>query len=319
MKRVYFLSGCMLLAAAMAARAADDDWGMLKKSVASARQLPLSGTYLHQMSGLLETFRLYRAGDGDGVLERRESLDGPPREIVRTGGDVVGYAPDTKSLAAARLSAMRLFPALLPDEIDGIAQSYAVRRLTGDRIAQKDCQWFELKPRDTLRYGVRLCLENATQLPLKIMTVSPKSDVVEQYMFTDVEFGAPRNRAVLKPHYRLSYPMRTLATQVPESTAADIEVSGLPTGFRLVRAMKRSLPGQADKQVRQLIFSDGLVMLSLFVEPMMGDPRTPRVSSLHGVISTASGHQGDMQFTLVGDLPEQGMSAVARSLKISRP
>jgi sigma-E factor negative regulatory protein RseB len=48
---------------------------------------------------------------------------------------------------------------------------------------------------------------------------------------------------------------------------APSEVSGMPPGFKLLRAVQRSLPGQAERTVRHMVFSDGLVMLSLFIEP----------------------------------------------------
>jgi sigma-E factor negative regulatory protein RseB len=47
--------------------------------------LPLSGTYLHQMNASLETYRIVRAGSGDNIQEKRTSLDGPSREIIRKG------------------------------------------------------------------------------------------------------------------------------------------------------------------------------------------------------------------------------------------
>ena len=40
-----------------------------------------------------------------------------------------------------------------------------------------------------------------------------------------------------------------------------------PTGFKLVNELKRHLPGRT-AQVAQLVFSDGLAAMSVFIEPL---------------------------------------------------
>jgi len=155
--RLSHLSGVCLMGIALYAHA-DDDWVLLRKVAVAARQQPLSGTYLHQMNSSLETFRLVRSGSADNIQEKRSSLDGPSREIIRKGMELTCYAPDPRSLSAAKISAMRLFPALLPDDISNISQSYTVRHVGKDRVAQRDCNWLELRPKDSKRYVMRLCV-----------------------------------------------------------------------------------------------------------------------------------------------------------------
>lgn len=310
---------CLLWAVLLAlplVAAAEDDWQLLKRVTAAGRHQSLSGTYLHQMNGMLETFHIVRTGGPGNVLERRVALDGPPREIVRNGENLTCYAPDKKSLMAAKVSAMRLFPVMMTDDIADISQSYTLHRIGSDRVAQHDCTWLELKARDQQRYSERICAEQNTALPLKLMTLTPQNEVVEQYTFTQIEFAGPHDRSQLKPRFRLSSQLRGAAPAFRrDASGARADIAGLPPGFRLVRSANRTLSGGV-KPVRHLVFSDGLVMLSLFVEPLPADSKAPQTFNLHGAINMATARQRDQLLTLVGDLPEPTLSSLVRSIRL---
>ncbi|MBV8045624.1 MAG: MucB/RseB C-terminal domain-containing protein [Paludibacterium sp.] len=315
--------GLTLLALPLAALA-DDDWSLFQRVTDAGRQQPMSGTYLHQMKDTLETFHIVRLGGPGSVQERRVALDGPPREIVRNGEALTCFAPDKRSLLAAKISAMRLFPALMSDDVADISQSYTLRKLGPDRVAQRDCNWIEVRARDQQRYTERICADQSTSLPLKMMTLSPRNgDVIEQYTFTQIDLTPSRDKSQLKPQYKLSNQLRGPA-QPPQSAdgaASHTDVAGLPSGFKMIRSIQRTLPGGNSTQlVRHMVYSDGLVMLSLFVEPIPQDMPSAlrRVQSvnLHGAINMATNSQGDQMLTLVGDMPEPTLAALVRGLHI---
>src|SRR6185436_12556025 len=87
-----------------------------------------------------------------GEFEKLETLDGPPRTVIRSNEQVTCYLPAVKVvLIEARSRNARNFPALLPESLSGISESYQVRKDGVDRIADHDCQWIALLPRDGLR------------------------------------------------------------------------------------------------------------------------------------------------------------------------
>lgn len=308
----------MLWLAAGPAMAADD-WVLLEKAAQAAKQQALVGAYFHQIGSTSESFRLYRAVSGGVLRERRESLDGAPRDIVRSGNDVTCYAPDKDSLAAARVSASKLFPVLLPEDVSVLRAAYTLSRQGQDRVAQKDCQWVQLKPRDNaVRYTQRLCLDKTSQLPLKLVKQEGDGDVAETFSFTELDYTPARPKQ-LRSGYKLNYAMKMAASQ-PAAEAEDpgFDVKGLPTGFRLMRSMVRTLPGSADRPVRHMVFSDGLVMLSLFIEPTSSERPAGATHGSQGAISMVSSQAGDYQLTLVGEMPEPGLQAVARALRVNR-
>lgn len=308
-------AACVMLALPLAA-VADDDWALLEKAAQAAANQPLTATYLHQLGSELETFRVQRMQDGAVVRERRESLDGMPREIIRVGNELTCYAPDAKSLNAAKLSAIKLFPAVLPEDTDNLSQGYTVVRGGSDRVAQRDCQWLALKPKDgAARYTQRFCIEPQTALPLKMVTSTAKGEVVEQFAFTELQLGAPKDKAVLKPRYKQSLVLGKVGG-VQAGMQPMHDIKGLPSGFRMVRFVNRALPGH-EKAVQHYVFSDGFAKVSLFVETASGEGVSQTSATAPNGIGVASRQSGEQLLTVVGDLPEAGLQAILKSVRLS--
>ena len=294
---------------------AEDEWELLKRAGQAGRSLPLQATYTHQLGGEMETFQLFRASEDGVSRERHESVDGMPREIVRNGSDLACFAPEQRALNAARFSAIKLFPAVLPDNVAELSAAYVLSRGGMDRVAQTDCQWLLLKPRDAnLRYTQRLCVEPESALPLRVVTSGARGEVIEQFSFTELALAAPRDRGVLKPRYKLSLPLGRLgATQTPAATP--LEVKGLPIGFRLVRYAQRAMPGH-DKAVQHYVYSDGFAKLSLFVEDHPEQAAPSAATVVANGIGMASRQLGGQMLTVVGDLPEAGLQSVLKSVRL---
>lgn len=307
------LALCAVLSVPLLAYA-EDDWSLLRRAAQAGQSQLFSGSYSHQLGGELETFRVYRASEDGQVRERRESLDGLPREIVRHGNELTCYAPDSKSLSAAKLSAVKLFPAVLPEAPGELAVAYTLVRGNMDRVVERDCQWLLLKPREAnTRYSQRLCIDPATALPLKTVTLGAKGEVIEQFAFTELVLSAERDKSRLKPRYKQSLPLgRTGTTAVAN---APLEVKGMPAGFRLLRYMSRPMPGH-DEAVQHYVYSDGFAKLSLFVETSDAEvPQHPVVVAPNG-IGVASRRVGEQLLTVVGDLPEAGLQSVLKNIRL---
>ena len=65
----------------------------LERIYAATEKLSYSGTFVYQQGQQVETSRIAHVVDASGSRERLETLDGAPREIVRTGDEVVCYLP----------------------------------------------------------------------------------------------------------------------------------------------------------------------------------------------------------------------------------
>src|SRR3954464_9031446 len=92
----------VLVGAAGAAWAADgastgEAFAWLKKMAAASRQLNYSGTIVYQHGGHVETSRVvHYVNAAGGEFEKLETLDGPPREVIRSNEQVTCYLPAAK-------------------------------------------------------------------------------------------------------------------------------------------------------------------------------------------------------------------------------
>ena len=70
----------------------------LQRIYAASEKLSYSGTFVYQQGERVETSRIVHVAEPSGPRERLETLDGVPREIVRTGDEVVCYLPGSMTV-----------------------------------------------------------------------------------------------------------------------------------------------------------------------------------------------------------------------------
>src|SRR5687768_3012657 len=94
----------------------------LKKMASASRQLNYSGTIVYQQRNHVETSRVVHfVNSAGGEFEKLETLDGPPREVVRSNEQVICYLPSVKTvLIEERNRSTRNFPALVPEQLGNI-------------------------------------------------------------------------------------------------------------------------------------------------------------------------------------------------------
>ena len=175
----------------------------LKKMASASRQLNYSGTIVYQQRNHVETSRVVHfVNSAGGEFEKLETLDGPPREVVRSNEQVICYLPSVKTvLIEERNRSARNFPALVPEQLGNISESYQVLKDEVDRVAGYDCQWISLVPRDNLRYGRRFCAELGSSLPLRAQTLNEKGERLESFAFTQLTLGGTFSREKVKSKY----------------------------------------------------------------------------------------------------------------------
>jgi len=112
-----------------------DALNWLKKVAAAAHQLNYSGIYIYQYGDHIETSKITHIKDESGEHEKLEALDGSPREVIRNNAEVLCFKPDNStSVVVEKIKVEKSFPALLPEQFDGIAA-----RPHGRSCLQGDC------------------------------------------------------------------------------------------------------------------------------------------------------------------------------------
>jgi len=294
-----------------------DPLGWLQRAAASERSADYAGTFVHTNGDRTATFRITHLTVNAEENERVEPLDGPPLEIVRKNDEMFCRFPDAKTVRLDTRITARFFPSILRAEPQAVAASYDVKLGKSERILGYECQWLRLTPKDNLRFEQRVCSEISTGLVLRAKTLNAEHQVIEQYTFTELKLGPQAGRAA---DVRSSFEARVRqwrSDKQPREEARTADtgwtVTNAPAGFQKLSEIRRMMPGRA-QPVSQIVLSDGLASVSVFVEPNLAPARTDEASSEDGTTTFFSRPMGDQLVTVLGEVPLATAQQVGRSV-----
>jgi sigma-E factor negative regulatory protein RseB len=293
-----------------------DALALLRKIHDATERLSYRGTFVYQHGGRSETSRITHFADAGGDVERLEVLDGAPREIVRTRDVVRCYLPDSRVVKIERRGGDRSFPALLPERTAALARHYAIALGETRRIAGFDCRAVVLSPRDDLRYGYRLYADTKSGMLLKAVTTDAAGAPIEQFTFTQLAIGGVTRDMVKAQHATTNWRIDD-AGAVPARLAGWSLSAELP-GFHKVVELRRRM-GDA-KAVGQVVYSDGLAAVSVFIEPLEArrDPVSQAVTGM-GAIHVYSREIARFRVTVVGEAPAASVQRIANAVEYRQP
>ncbi len=284
------------------------DW--LRKIYEATQKLSYTGTFVYQRGVESETSRITRLADAQGDLEKLEVLDGLPREIVRDRDIVSCYLPESQIVKVDRRGDRRGFPALLPEQIGRLADNYTITLGGRRRIAGFDCREIVLAPRDGFRYGYRLWADRSSGMLLKAVILDEKGETIEHFTFTQLSLG-PVARERLKPSHATG-PWRVEDASVSPANLSD-EGWGFGAevlGFRKIAEVRRKL-GES-RRVGQVVYSDGLAAVSVFVEPADGRGEPVRAGLAgRGAMNIFTREVARFVVTAVGEAPAASVERIA--------
>jgi sigma-E factor negative regulatory protein RseB len=300
----------------------------LKKIQSAAQRLSYSGTFVYQQGNLMRTSRITHVLDGRNEIEKLEVLDGKPREYIRNNEEIICYVPEAKTLLVEKRVTQDVFPAILAANPADLAEHYNIRKGETGRVAGFDCQAVLLEPKDNLRYGYKLWAEKSTGLLLRAQTLNEKSEVVEQIAFAQIAIGnIDLNRA--KPSFANTRGWRVENAVMSQINLSNWSVKSVPPGFKKIHEVKRLVSDTAggdrvsgnaqptaqltQREVSQIVFSDGLAAISVFIEP--GTHSRTEGSMQQGAMNIIGKRQGDFWLTIVGEVPSAAIKQVANSIE----
>lgn len=298
---------------------------MFKKMRVAAQKYNYSGTFVYQQARQMRTSRITHLVEGENEFEKLEILDGNLREYIRRNEVVTSYLPEEKTLLVEKRVTQDVFPAIFSASLDDVVIYYHFKKGGSGRVAGFYCQSILLEPKDDLRYGYRLCVEKSTGLLLRAQTLDNENEIIEQIFFTQIEIGKiDRNR--VKPGFENVSGWRLENAAMKLVSIQDWEIKWVPPGFRKIREMKRLVsdnsapvaehskkPTVAQREIEQIVFSDGLAAISVFIEPST-QSRTEGVRQ-QGAMSILGKRQGDFWLTIVGEVPAKSIMRLANSIE----
>ncbi len=287
----------------------------------AARQSAYVGTFVVTVGNAMSSARVWHVCDGVQQMERVDVLTGTPRTTFRRNDQVVTYLTQSRVAIVEKRASLGLFPDRLTRAESSIAQFYSLRSVGRDRVAGFSTDVVQLVPLDAWRFGYRVWTEQNTGLVVKLQTLDPENNVLEQAAFSDLQLAKPLSWAELSA---MMDKTDGYLVKRPEliATSADQEGWQLKThvpGFKSVGAHRRQESGSGSVSgPLQWVFSDGLASVSLFIESF---DASRHGHSLHhnpsalGATHMQSRQLGTWWVTVVGEVPLATLRQFAHGLE----
>ena len=230
------------------------------------------GTIVYQHGARVETSRLVHLNDGGSEFEKLVNLDGPAREVIRSQGEVRCYYPDAKIVRIEPRTFRNVFPSLSPQQQKALAQFYDFRKAEAGRVA------------GARGAGVGVRAEGRPAL---------RPQVLGRHRDRPAAQGAPHQRDAARSSSSSRSPTSRSAREIdrdmvkPTWAAGAARLAGAAgrrratsscsdTGWVVGQAAARASPRSSRASARcaasrdpvaHLVYSDGLVAVSVFIEP----------------------------------------------------
>ncbi len=318
-KFIYILFSLLMPAAVIAGDIEKvEQW--LQKMHKASHTLNYSGKFVYQQGKQLSLMKIIHASGTDSEYERLISLDDVGREIIRSNGVVTCILPDSKSVVVEKARPAHQFPPEFPMKINHLKNLYRFMLDKTEMVAGRNSQKIVIAPEDQYRYGHRLWIDNETGLLLKTHLVDEHGNLLEQFMFTQIEFMDKIPEEQLKPRVigdAYTWYEAEPATETEDNADSGWVAKRLPDGFNSDMDRSHNMPNK--KLVRHLVFSDGLASVSIFIERSQKRATNLVGSSRMGAVNAYGRRLNDYYVTAVGEVPNETVKLISESVTYEAP
>lgn len=269
---------------------ADDASALLTQMRSAMHTLNYSGTLVYAQGNVLSTYQVRHANEAGAEKESVVSLE-------QAGGG----QGEVESFSLAK------FQQVQPQ----LEQVYSLDFGGNESVAGHSCRIVVARPRDRMRYLHRYCIDPVSGMLLKYSLTNPAHEVVEQMLFTSLDIASSES----VPAPRLA---RASSVADPESERDsdhndDWKFTSLPAGFQQTNNLLQAADG-SHKPVRQLVLSDGMTSISVFIAPV-GSKAQPDAALSAGAMNIFTRKLGKYDVTLVGEVPVATLVDIAKGLR----
>jgi sigma-E factor negative regulatory protein RseB len=294
----------------------------LAKMHQAAHMINYDGSFVYGLDNEMSSMQIIHSVDSNGERERLISLDGSGREVIRSGDTVTCILPDKKSVVVDKSRPDSEFPPTFPLEITELSKNYDFHFGKDGIVAGQKAVKLMIKPKDKYRYGHALWIDSKTGLLLKDHLLDDKDAIVEQFMFTQVNYPKVIKQDRLKSksdnkkftwYKAKDLKTKDLLSKNEASKSVGWQVTNVPAGF--VPGVKRHHNmTMSAMPVEHLMYSDGLSSISVFVEKKMKNSKNLIGGSTMGAVNAYGRSIGDYQVTVVGEVPHATVKLVGDSV-----
>ncbi len=274
----------------------------------AVRNIDYEGRFVYQVGDQLDAMYVVHRLQNGRSLERLVALDGKHKQVIR-GASAVACLDAHQRRISVLGAGSRLGDAPVASA-DDLGQVYRFEEGERYRVAGRPARELIIRPRDDLRFGYRIALDEATGLPLRTVVLDENGKVHSQTLFVELKTGSlvtpiERDLSALQLAEMAPSPMAAVSPPALLSEAP-LQLDKLPPGFRPIR-----LPA-SNPEVQHLLLTDGLASVSLYIEPLQGQPFEGYSSA--GAVEMYGARRGDRQVVVVGEVPRRTLDSIAQVL-----
>lgn len=304
----------LLSAGAIAAEKPGEARQWLEKMIQAAHSLSYEGIFVYVRGQQLEAMHVIHQNSQDGERQRMFSLNGSFREVVVANDQVICLNPEQQPSLGTGYRRTP-FPNL-PGRLDELTRYYDLKPLGEDRVAGMDAYIITIQPRDKLRFGYRLWLERNSGMVLRSALFDESDNILEQMMFTSVQFNPPVDPALLAPPASSTptAPSPKPALEQVDHPGWRFAEGGLPLGF--TRVMHNRLAGDGNRPAAEhIVLTDGLATVSVFLEPLQESKPLLQGPAQMGAMNAFGKVLDDYQVLAVGEVPQATVQMIVSALQ----
>ncbi len=310
------LTFCLGLVTSAFANDAAEAMAQIQKMSDAMNNKSYSGDFVYLHGTQLESMSIQHVQTANGLKERLFSLNGEAREVFRDDENLTCVWPGSQKVILDKSKQLSFSPLWIPDDVARLAKFYEFKIEGMGRVANRMGKIVFIQPKDNLRYGMRIWVDDAEGYLLKSVLLNSNNEVLEQVMFTQINhIENPELVAMnLAPKSLDNFSIVSSHTSLQENRMmpdSAWKMEKLPLGFWQESAYKKPTKSGND-YVHHMIFTDGLASLSLFIEKQSKDSLMG--SSSMGAINAYGIIVNGYAVTAVGEVPQQTVKHLVSSI-----
>lgn len=309
----------LLFSAAAWSTQALNAYQLMERMTDATEKLNYDGIFIYQRGAQIDSMRIVHKYDGQEERERLVSLSGAEREVIRGGNRVTCLFADDREVMVEKSEPRDFLSLGLTEPIEHLTASYSFNLAGQDRVAGRLATVVNILPKERNRYGYQLWIDNEFKLLLKSVILNRGGQALEQVQFVQITVSDDLPDTLLDTEiggtgftwHTNSDPDNTAATVVETSGWA---VNWVPAGFRM-RNHRVQKMSESDMPVSHMVYSDGLAMVSVFVEKLMDKSQSLQGFSSMGAVNAFSRVADSYQIIVVGEVPLPMVRKIATSVE----
>lgn len=273
------------------------------------------GIFVHQAGNQTQSVEIVHGTHEGAIWERLLHLDGMVREVIRRGEALYCINPD-HTVEQIQQQGSSPFANKELGSTRQLSKAYDFRSLGKQRIAGRLVHGIQLVPKDASRHFYQLWLDSETTVPLRTELISRQGQVLERYQFS---YFMPKSKFEAE-----RYEPRTKGVELTQAPAAEVlktteqdvlewRLNWIPAGFE-----DEAATGYAPKMSARRIYSDGIVMFSVYVEQVekVLDEGTAQAGPTALAVQHKQWHGETHRITVVGEIPAATAQRIAESVEL---